>query len=160
MIFVNAISIVIEIARITVKMVCKMTFDDNYRFWRILKSYFLRKTHQSLFYLLKVLVNLKIKIFRIGVFKVPEYTYNNCKLYTEQKNKVSTQFTFQFILILMKIKDVKCYQFSNHFFKSLHAPQSIDVVRLWSVKLQRGQIQMSQLNIPYSFCGDFFSDRL
>ena len=32
LIFVNAISIVFEIAGITVRMVCKMTFDNNYRF--------------------------------------------------------------------------------------------------------------------------------
>ena len=32
LIFVNDISIGFEIAGITVKMVCKMTFDDNYRF--------------------------------------------------------------------------------------------------------------------------------
>ena len=35
--FVNVISIVYEISGFTVKMVCKMTFDDNYRFLRILK---------------------------------------------------------------------------------------------------------------------------
>ena len=47
--FVNVIWIVFEIAEITVKMVCKMTFDDNYKFWWILKSYFLRKKQKSLF---------------------------------------------------------------------------------------------------------------
>ena len=35
--FVNDISILYETAGIAVKMVCKMTFDDNYRFLRILK---------------------------------------------------------------------------------------------------------------------------
>ena len=35
--FVNVISILYEIAGIAVKMVCKMTFDDKYRFLRILK---------------------------------------------------------------------------------------------------------------------------
>ena len=47
--FCYAISIVCEISEITVKMVCKMTFDDFCRFWRILKSHFRRKTQQSLF---------------------------------------------------------------------------------------------------------------
>ena len=35
--------IVYEISGITVKMVCNLTFDNNYRFCRISKSYFLRK---------------------------------------------------------------------------------------------------------------------
>ena len=30
----------------------------------------------------------------------------------------------------MKIDKVKCYQFSNHFLMSLHAPKSIVFVRL------------------------------
>ena len=46
---VNAISIVFEIAGMTVKMLCKMTFVNKYRFRIILKSYFLWKTQQSLF---------------------------------------------------------------------------------------------------------------
>ena len=67
LIFVNAISIVFEIVGITVKIVCKMTFDDNYSFWRILKSYFLRKTQQSLF---------------SACFFVPRYAWMNTKLTT------------------------------------------------------------------------------
>ena len=67
LIFVNVISIVFEIAGITVKMVCKMTFDDYYKFWRILKSYFHRKTQKSLFN---------------TCFFVPRYTWMNTKFTT------------------------------------------------------------------------------
>ena len=67
LIFVNVISIVFEVAGITVKMVCKMTFDNDYRFWRILKSYFLRKTQQSLF---------------IKCFFIPRYALMNTKFIT------------------------------------------------------------------------------
>ena len=38
--FVNAVSILYEIAEIAVKMVCKMTFDDNYRFFTNFKIIF------------------------------------------------------------------------------------------------------------------------
>ena len=50
---------------------------------------------------------------------------------------------------LMKINIVKCYQFSNHFFMSLHAPKvsSSCVCDIRSVKVHMGQIQNSQLNI-------------
>ena len=49
LISVNVISIVHEISGITVKIVCKMTFDENGRIWRILQSYFLRKAQKSSF---------------------------------------------------------------------------------------------------------------
>ena len=67
LIFVYVISIAFEIAGITVKMVCKITFDNNYRFGRILKSYFLRKTQQSLF---------------STCFFVPRYAWMNTKFIT------------------------------------------------------------------------------
>ena len=50
----------------------------------------------------------------------------------------------------MIIKKVKCYQFSNHFLKSLHAPKSIDPARLRYPVGKSAQGSNPKVTIGYS----------
>ena len=50
----------------------------------------------------------------------------------------------------MKINKVKCYQFSNHFLISLHAPKNIDPARLQYPVGKSAQGSNLKVTVEYS----------